>query len=108
MSVQTRDWRRRITVAELKLISNRKEIKSLVQAALVNEQHLLEAGLRRTEEKLAEFEAKYKLSTKEFISRFENDEMEESLDLSEWMGESKMWERLREKIETLKDVQIAN
>jgi hypothetical protein len=95
-------------VAELKLISKRKEIKSLVQAALVNEQRLLEAGLRRTEEKLAEFEAKYKLGTEEFISRFENDEMEESLDLSEWMGEFRMRERLREKIETLKDVEIAN
>jgi len=46
--------------------------------------------------------------TQEFLSRYENDEMEETLDFAEWIGESRLLERLREKAETIKDIQFTN
>ena len=45
---------------------------------------LLEAGIRRTEERLNDFETKFNLLTAEFIRRFENDEFEETLEFAEW------------------------
>ena len=96
-------------MSELKLVSKRKyKLKPLVKAALCNELRLLEAGMRRTEQRLREFEEKYHLITEEFISRYERDEIEETLDFDEWVGEFRMWRRFGEKIETLKDVRIAN
>lgn len=70
----------------------------LVKAALAGELRLLQAGIRRTEDRLNSFEAKYELSTSEFIRRFENNEFEETLEFAEWIGEYRMLEILQEKL----------
>ena len=93
----------------LRLVSTRKrQLKPLVEAAIANELRLLEAGVRRTEKRLHEFEEKYNLGTQKFISRYENDELEETLDFDEWIGEFKMLARLREKVDTLRDIRFEN
>ncbi len=96
-------------MTELTLISTaQRPLRPLVEAALANELRLLEAGIRRTEQRLYEFEAKYQLPTAEFIRRFENDEFEGTLELAEWIGENRLLERLREKADTLKGIEFAN
>ena len=96
-------------MAELKLISDHeRQIKPLVEAALKNELRLLEAGIKRTEQNMRKFEVKFHLSTLEFIGRYENDEIEETMDYAEWIGEHRMLERLREKAETLRGIRFAN
>ena len=72
-------------MTELTLISTHpRPLKPLIEAALANEARLLEAGIRRTEERLNDFETKFNLLTAEFIRRFENDEFEETLEFAEW------------------------
>ena len=96
-------------MTDIKLISNtNRQLKPLVEAALANELRLLEAGQRQTQLRLKEFEKKYKMVTQEFISRYENDEMEETMDFAEWIGESRMFERLQEKAATLRDIRFEN
>jgi len=96
-------------MADLKLVSTRKhELRPLVQAALTNELRLMEAGIRRTEQRLQEFERQYHIGTEDFIARYENDEMEETLDFDEWIGEFRLLSRLQEKADTLKDIRFAN
>lgn len=96
-------------MTELTLIStHQRPLKSLVEAALANELRLLQAGVQRTEHRLGEFETKYKLSTPEFIRRYEADEFEETLDFAEWIGEYRLLEKLREKIDVLQGIQFAN
>ncbi len=96
-------------MAQLTLISTREQpLKPLVEAALANELRLLEAAIRRTEQRLREFEAQYGLSTDEVIRRFENDELEETLEFAEWIGEYRLLERLREKADTLRGIESAN
>lgn len=96
-------------MAELTLISPRqRELKPLVEAALHNELRLLEAGIPRTEQRLQEFEAQYGLSSAEFIRRYEQDELEETLQFAEWIGEYRLLERLREKADILREIQFAN
>lgn len=85
-------------MADLRLVSTRKhQLKPLV-----------EAGIRRTEQRLLEFEEKYNLGTQDFIDRYENDEMKETIDFGEWVGEFRLLGRLREKVDILKDVRFAN
>jgi hypothetical protein len=96
-------------MAELTLVSTRQRpLKPLVEAALANELRLLEAGIRRTEQRLREFEAKYQLSTDEFVHRFEGDEFGETLEFAEWVGEYRLLERLHEKADTLRGIEFAN
>jgi len=96
-------------MANIRLISKGKhQLKPLVEAALANELRLMEASIRQAELKLQEFEKRYQIHTQEFISRYENDEMTETMDFAEWIGEFRLLERLREKAETLKDIRFAN
>jgi hypothetical protein len=96
-------------MSELTLLSSQdRPLKPLVQAALENELRLIEAGIRRTEQRLGEYEAKHGLSTAEFLRLYENDELNETLDFTEWVGESRMLERLREKADTLRGVKFAD
>jgi hypothetical protein len=96
-------------MSELTILSPRPQsLKPLVQAALQNELRLLEAGLRRAQLKLNELERRYGLSTAEFIRRYENNEVEETIELAEWIGEQRLLERLQEKVQTLREVQFAD
>lgn len=95
----------------IRLVSDRKrELRPLVEAALANELRLLEAGIRQGEERLKAFEEKYHASTRELISRYEEDEVEESesLEIAEWIGEYRLLERLREKAETVREIRFEN
>ncbi len=96
-------------MTDLRLVSTRKrQLKPLVEAAIANELRLLEAGVRRTEQRLLEFEEKYSLGTQKFISRYENDELEETMDFDEWIGEFRVLTRLREKVDTLRGIRFEN
>lgn len=96
-------------MTELTLISKRQRpLKPLVEAALANESRLLEAGIQRTEKRLRDFEAQYQMSTDEFLRCYENDELEETLEFAEWIGEYRMLERLCEKASTLREIEFAN
>ncbi len=93
----------------LKLTSSRETpLRPLVEAALQNELRILQAGIRRTEQRLQAFEAQYHMASAEFLRRYENDELQETLDLAEWIGEYRLLTRLREKAATLQEIQFAN
>jgi len=96
-------------MADLRLVSTREhQLKPLVEAALMNELRLTEAGIRRTEQRLLEFEGKYDLGTQDFITRYERDEIKETIDFDEWIGEFRLLGRLREKVDIIKDVRFEN
>ncbi len=88
--------------------SRQRPIRALVEAALKNELRLVQAGVKRTQQRLHAFETQYRLSTEEFLRRYERDELAETLDFAEWVGESRLLERLNEKAHTLEDIRIAN
>jgi hypothetical protein len=96
-------------MTELVLISNRQlPLRPLIETALVNEVRLLEVGIRRTERRLREFETTHQMTTNNFVRRFENDELGETLELAEWLGEYRMLQRLNEKTEALRGVRFAS
>ena len=94
---------------ELVLVStDDAPLRPVVEAALENERRLLEAGIRRTELRLRQFEAVHQLTTTEFVRRFENDEMDETLEFAEWIGEYRLLERLHRKAGILRGIRFAN
>ena len=73
-------------------------IKDIFSRYGKKELSLISTSIQRIEKRLLEFEAKYHLSTNEFLQKYENDEFEETLELDEWIGESIMLERLRKEV----------
>ena len=88
--------------------SRQKPLRPLVEAAIQNELRLLQAGIQRTEQRLQAFETQYGMSSTDFLQRYENDELEETLDFAEWVGECRLLERLREKVDILQGIRFAN
>jgi deoxyribodipyrimidine photolyase-like uncharacterized protein len=96
-------------MTELKLISKHPDsLKQIIQSALSERLHSIEAGIKRTEERLQEFETKYQLSTVEFIQSFNNDELLHNFDFDEWVGESRMLKHLQQKKEIIEEIEFVN
>lgn len=94
-------------MTDVRLVSSgERELKPLVKAALANELRLIEAGIQQANKAISAFEDKYELATQEFVTRYENDEIEETMDFAEWIGEIRLVERLQEKAETLRDIRF--
>ena len=96
-------------MAELTLVSQDSgSLKPLIEGAITEALRTTEAGIQCTEQRLQAFEQKYQLSTQDFLNRYENDEFPETLDLDEWIGESRMLQRLQEKAARLRGIEFAN
>ena len=96
-------------MSQLTLVSARRHpLRPLVEAALDHEVRFFDTAIRRSEEKLRAYEAKHGLSSEEFVQRYENDELQETLEFAEWVGEIRILKRLRDKAETLREVQFAH
>lgn len=83
-------------------------LQPLVESALANEMRLLEMALRQTNERLRAFETQYHLTTAEFVARYAADQVEETLDTIEWLGEHRMSKRIQQKLDALRGVKFAN
>jgi len=96
-------------MTELTLVTpDQRRLRPLVEAALQNELRLLSAGIRRTKQRLRAFEEQYGLSTAEFLDQYENDQLKETMDFDEWVGEWRLLERLQDNASTLQGIQFAN
>ncbi len=76
--------------------NSKVSLKPLLESAIQTESKVLALGLRRTQERLAEFEQRYGFTSDEFERRFAARELDESLDFIEWLGEIKTLRLLTE------------
>lgn len=96
-------------MAELTLVSpSQHSLQPLVEGALQNELRLLEAGIRRSAQRLQAFEDRYGFTTADFLQRYANDELEETLEWAEWIGEYRLRERLLEKADVLRAIRFVD
>ncbi len=96
-------------MAELKLRSKYPDsLRQIIESALSERLHSIEAGIKRTKERLQKFETQYQLSTAEFIRRFNNDELAHSFDFDEWIGESRMLEHFQDKKEAIEEIEFVS
>ena len=88
-------------MTELRLISRQSvSIQPIVQNAIDSFVRSSEDGIQKTQQRLSEFERKYLMSTREFVQRYENDELNETLEFGEWVGESRMLQGLLRDVST--------
>lgn len=83
-------------------------IRSIVESALKARERVLELTIRRTRERLRNFEETYGFQTSEFLEKFRQDELQHSFDFDDWIGESRMLARMEEKLVRLQGIQIVD
>lgn len=98
----------------LTLVQERNEtnadfsLRSFVESVLDSEIQSLEDGLRRTRERIHGFEAQYGLSTAAFLERYRQNQIDETLETIEWVGESRMEHHLLNRLRSLKGIRVAD
>ncbi len=86
--------------------NSKVSLRPLLESAIQTESKVLALGLRRTQERLAEFEQRYGFTSDEFERRFAARELDESLDFIEWLGEIKTLRLLTEQRQALQGLKI--
>lgn len=96
-------------MSELTLISSSDlPLRAIIESALSSELRLLEVALHQTQHRLQGFEERFQLSTTEFVTRYAENEIDETLETIEWLGEQRMAEHIQEKIDALNEIRFAN
>lgn len=88
--------------------SSGRPLRPLVEDALRRELAILEAGRRRTQQRLQDFETHYGLPTEVFLGRIQDGSLDETIETIEWIGEHKLLERLSDKIILLQEIHLAD
>ncbi len=88
--------------------TTQRPLQPLIEAALNSELRLLEAAIQRTEQRLRGFEAAHGMSSAQFVLRYENDELPETLEFDEWVGEYRLLNRLCEKADAYRGIRFAH
>jgi hypothetical protein len=96
-------------MTELTLVSQYEgALKPLIQGAISEALRSTEAGIKHGEERVQRFEQKYGMTSTVFLQRYENDDLPETLELGEWIGEIKMLQRLKDKSDRLRGVEFVH
>ena len=95
-------------MTEVTVKSNRPEaVKSELEAALDGQRCMIQGSLERTKLNLMTFEEKYGFTTPELLSKEVDGSLDDDdLELIEWIGETRILERLQSELELLEEIQI--
>ncbi len=86
--------------------SDIEQFKSVLQTALEREAKLLEYSIQRTREALAPFEKRFNMSADEFERKFQNHEIEETLDFLDWWMEVQALRHLEARYNLIKEARV--
>ena len=85
---------------------DRAALKPVLQSAISNEKKMLALGLERTRQRLAEFEQKLGMSSAEFERRLTANELEETVEFTDWRLEIGALRLLESQYEALQEAQV--
>ena len=85
-----------------------ESLAALLRGAIAHQIHLLQIGLRKTEQRLTSFEQKHGMNTDSFYRRYNQGTLGDALDYMEWAGEYETLQRLREQYRQLKYAELCS
>ena len=84
-------------------------VRPLIQAAFRTELGVIATGIRRTQAHLRHFEQRYGFSTEQLLANEAANAVDDhSLDIIEWLGESRMLVRLQAEYRELAEIEICS
>lgn len=92
-------------MVKLQIITDQHNALPMIQSAIEAKVKRIEIGLQKTEHEIAQFERKYDLSSKEFLTNYTADDLEGGDDdYVGWMGELKLRQAIREELHILQHI----
>jgi hypothetical protein len=85
---------------------NRKLLKPLIEAAIETERKKVRIGLRKTQDRLAEFEREYGMTSAEFERDLIASKLDETIEFSDWRLEIGMLRLLTGQLEALENARL--
>jgi hypothetical protein len=86
--------------------TDKTTLKPLVESAIEREKEMLSLAIRRTRERLAEFEQHYGMSSAEFERRLNALELQETVEFTDWRMEIGMLRLLENQHQALREAQV--
>ena len=83
-------------------------LQPLLTSAVAAKLRVLEIALRQTERRLTAFERQHQMSTRDFVASYARNEMAETLDTIEWLGEYRMAQSLQDEMDALKALRFGD
>ena len=95
-------------MTELTIKSDRAEaVRSELEAALGGQRRMIQESIKRTRKNLKAFEEKYGFSSSELLKREVDGSLnDDNLEFIEWIGETRILERLRSELELPREIRI--
>lgn len=84
-------------------------VTPLIQAALQTELRVIATGIRRTQARLHQFEQRHGFSTEQLLKNEVTGAVDDnSIEMIEWLGESRMLTRLQAEYRELAEIEICS
>lgn len=80
--------------------------KKIVSDGISGERKKIEFALEKTYKLIKTHEKEHRMSSEEFLQRFQNGEIEENGDIFEWWAELKVSKELEEKLHIVENIEI--
>jgi 16S rRNA A1518/A1519 N6-dimethyltransferase RsmA/KsgA/DIM1 with predicted DNA glycosylase/AP lyase activity len=87
--------------------NDRATLEPVLKAAIENEKKMLSLGLERTQQRLAEYEQQYGMTSDQFERRLNAMEVTETVAFSEWRMEIGMLHLLKSQYRALQEAELA-
>ncbi len=85
---------------------NKAALRPLLKSALGHERNMLGLGLKRTRERLAEFERRFGMTSLEFERRLNAAQLDETVEFTDWRMEIGMLRLLEQQDQALRDATL--
>lgn len=86
--------------------ANKAALKPILRSAIENEKRMIAFGLKKTRQRLADFERQFGMTSEEFERRLNSGELEETIALTDWRMELGVLRLLESQYEALQEVRL--
>lgn len=83
-------------------------LEPLLASAIAAKLRTLQVAMRQTEARLTAFEQQYQRATADFIAAYARNEVDETLETIEWLGEYRMAQSLQDEMDALNAIQFGD
>lgn len=91
---------------EMTTIKIHEEAMDIVKSGLAIEENILKMSLEEYKKDLDTFERKYKMSSEEFIQKFESGELGDDAEWFDFLFAYRAYEQVRKKLKLIEEIQI--
>ena len=93
-------------MVRLQITSDKNNIVSVIQDAILAKTKRTEIGFRKTEQQIRKFETKYNISSAQFLASYTAEDLAGGDDdYISWLGEIKLREALSEELQALNEIE---